>query len=362
MATIPSLRYYVYYTQQGTPPVIVPRSSVINTEGDIVFIGKNRLEYGEVFNENVLHLLENFAAPAISSTNETPNLSLVVPPLLAKPTKGQRWYNKTNNTVYIWNGVKWVSTESYEAVAGNSGVIFHGQQIPRPINAISGHIYEYSECTWSVSPFGFTDESRVIYMECYTDANGTLFMRYRNLGDLGATGGYANYQILGILDTDNHGVPPSTPNIPGLTPTPTPSPTTTPPVTGTATPSVTPTISRTPGNTPPASATPTVTPTLTPTLTPTATVSPTPTITPTVTPSVTPSRVPQWSQIEEDSILIPVSSGTGQPCDPQPNPTDCNGGALGSQVVLVSECFIGAGTIRRSTRTFECTLQDICHP
>lgn len=352
-------RYYIPYTLESLSPVIVGRSTIVDDVCDIVFIGKNRLEYGEVFNENVLHLLENFAAPSSPSNPDEPDLTTVVPNLLRNPTVGQTWYNSTNDVLYAWNGQQWLPTGGYDQAAGNSGVIFHGQQIPLPIGS-DGYPYSYDECTWVVSPFGFTDSNPVVYIDCYTNGNGEVFMHYLNQGDTAAKNGYVNYQILGIKNTSLHGVPPNTPNIPGLTPTPTPTPTmtVTPSVTPTMT--VTPTISRTPPNTRQPTPTPSTTLSNTPTPTVTRTVTPTPTVTPTITPTITPSRLPEWVAISVHVDIIPVENGTGLPCNVVPNPVECWGATIGDEQTIVTECFVGGDSAERITTTYRCTLQDIC--
>ena len=358
----PSLRYQVYYTTEDKTPIIVPRSSVVTDAGDVVFIGKNRLEYGEVFNTNTVHLLEHFAVDENPTTPDTPNLNSVIAPLLAEPTIGQIWYNKTRKVPYVWNGAYWISIERSDMVSGNSGVIFHGQQLPRPISESDGYTYPYTECSWVVSPFGFAETDRLSFLSCYTDSQARVNMQFRRVGAPGLTNGYATYQIIGIRNTINHGVPFPTPNVPGLTPTPTVTPTLTPTRTPMATLTMTPTRTRTPGPTRSATPTPTISSTATPQPTLTVTPTPTPTITPTITPTVTPSRIPQWSQIDEECELIAVEDATGEPCNPVPSQAGCSIGTIGTQVVLVSECFIGAGTVRRCTRTFVCTLQDVCYP
>lgn len=291
MSSNPSLRYQVYYTKEDKTPIIVPRSSVVTTSGDIVYIGKNRLEYGEVFNENVLHLLEHYAAPEDPNKAGFPLLSGVIAPLLSKPTVGQIWYNKTKGSPAVWNGISWIGFEQNDTVAGNSGVILHGQQLPRPVS-IDGYTYDYSECSWVVSPFGFSEPERIIFLSCYTDSVARVNMQYRRAGNPALLNGYATYQIIGIRDTKNHGVPFPTPNVPGLTPTPTLTPTVTPSKTPGVSPTVTPTVTRTPGQTRSATPTPTVTRTETPVPSISRTNTPTPTPTPTITATITPSLPP----------------------------------------------------------------------
>lgn len=291
MSSNPSLRYQVYYTKEDKTPIIVPRSSVVTTSGDIVYIGKNRLEYGEVFNENVLHLLEHYAAPEDPNKAGFPLLSGVIAPLLSKPTVGQIWYNKTKGSPAVWNGISWIGFEQNDTVSGNYGVVLHGQQLPRPVS-VDGYTYDYSECSWVVSPFGFSEPERIIFLSCYTDSQARVNMQYRRAGNPALLNGYATYQIIGIRDTKNHGVPFPTPNVPGLTPTPTVTPTVTPSRTPGVSPTVTPTVTRTPGQTRSATPTPTVTRTETPVPSISRTNTPTPTPTPTITATITPSLPP----------------------------------------------------------------------
>jgi hypothetical protein len=117
-------------------------------------------------------------------------------------------------------------------------------------------------------------------------------MQYRRAGMLGLINGYATYQIIGIRDSKNNGVPFPTPNVPGLTPTPTVTPTVTPSRTPGVSATVTPTVTRTPGQTRSATPTPTVTRTETPVPSISRTNTPTPTPTPTITATITPSLPP----------------------------------------------------------------------
>lgn len=69
----------------------------IDTETtDLIFIGRNYTGYGELFNENFVKLLENFAA--------------VSPP--SKPLEGQLWYDKSDGRLKVWNGTQFRSTDT----------------------------------------------------------------------------------------------------------------------------------------------------------------------------------------------------------------------------------------------------------
>lgn len=62
----------------------------------LTLVGKNYPGYGEIFNENIVHLLDNFAAPT--------------PP--RNPLTGQIWYNTSTNKLNVYNGSSFKDTVS----------------------------------------------------------------------------------------------------------------------------------------------------------------------------------------------------------------------------------------------------------
>lgn len=283
--------YRINYTDITKPSIFVPDEALISNVVDITLIGKSTMEYGEIFDDNVLHILENFAAYENPFNPGNPDSSQVLSPLLQQPTEGQFWYNKglkdlppSRGRMYYWDSNEWVPFSERDEFSGNSGIIVHGKQLPLP----SG-VSDYTECSWFVSPQYIEGQS--IYIECYTDANAMVYSRYRIVGSTTLINSMANYIILGVKNSKNNGIVfplPSIPAIPSPTPTPTATNTVTPTLTMTST--VTPTSSPVIG----ASVTPTSTPTATPTATTTAAVTSTPaathTRTPTPTPTITPSK------------------------------------------------------------------------
>jgi hypothetical protein len=265
--------YIIKYTDIDKPSIFINNEELNTSILDITLIGKATMEYGEEFDENVLHVLENFASEEDPNNPGNPDPTQTLLELLERPTEGELWYNKTTKILYVWNGVKWKELANKSNFAANSGIIAHGQQIPLPVSE-DGYVFTYPECSWFVSPQYW--DSTVNYIECYTDSNGTVYARYRPLGQSALINGLANYVILGTKGTTNHGIPFPLPSLP-VAPSPTPTPT--------LSPSITPT------GTPVAGASPTPTRTVTPTPTPSATVTMTPTLTttPTITPSVTPT-------------------------------------------------------------------------
>jgi hypothetical protein len=126
-----------------------------NTQTGLTLIGRNYISYGEIQNENFIHLLENFAAntnPAVTrgalsplrgtlwydtstgvmrvydSTNWYPvsqRVSSDTDPVTYGYSVGQgdQWYNTTTKQLSNWNGTSWdLVGPAYTAQQGKSGV------------------------------------------------------------------------------------------------------------------------------------------------------------------------------------------------------------------------------------------------
>lgn len=71
----------------------------------LTLIGKNYAGYGEILNENLVHLLENFASPNSGAASGPPN-----------PLAGQLWWDTTNNILRVYSGTSWkISTGATSA-------------------------------------------------------------------------------------------------------------------------------------------------------------------------------------------------------------------------------------------------------
>lgn len=289
--------YNINYTDSSKDAIEVRRNSILKNKLDVAIVGKNRLEYGEDFNENILHILENFSCPENELSPGIPDLTKTNENALEHPTDGQFWYNETQEKIFFYDQSEstWVPLSNLDNVAGNFGFIYDGQQLPNPVHPITGYVFPYDECSWHVSPAfipAFAD-----HYQCYTDGEALVTMKYRASGTSVLTPSYAFYQIIGIKDNNNLGVILPTPVPPTPTPnaTTTPNPSTTPTMTATPTISLTPSASAIIGASPTPTRTPTPTPTRTPTRTPAAGVTPTPTSSSTPAPSPTRTRTPNPS-------------------------------------------------------------------
>ena len=82
--------YTIDYSQSSKTAIVV-NDGTIDTSTSIGLIGKNYTRFGEILNENMLHLLENFAN-ATAPTN---------------PTEGQLWYDTANSQLKIYDNGVW---------------------------------------------------------------------------------------------------------------------------------------------------------------------------------------------------------------------------------------------------------------
>lgn len=294
--------YVIKYTDTAKGTITITKSSLVTNLIDIALVGKSRLDYGEAFNENVLHLLENFSAPELSGSPGNPDTSVTFGTLLTNPVQGQKWWNSTVKRLFVFSDGVWLAQARGSDVAGNWGTISNGGFIPRPVGS-DGYVFPYNECSFVVSPHSYTSTAgssnlpsdiEVDYMRCFVEANGKVTMEFRYRGESSLRSGYANYQIIGIRGEANAAFMAVTPY---AVPAPTPG------VSATLTPTPTPTPTGTPANTP----APSVTPASTVGVTPTRTVTPTPTITVTrtVTPTPTPTNSPSPSAAAPPCYSLP---------------------------------------------------------
>jgi hypothetical protein len=126
----------------------------LNTDTSIGLVGRNYVGYGEIQNENFLHLLENFASSG--------------PP--AKAIAGQLWFNTTqkilnvyDSTIKSWSPVGSASISQTEPVSPNHGQIW--------FDSTSNQLKVYTGSVWvvvgpeSIANFGETKAKSISILD-----------------------------------------------------------------------------------------------------------------------------------------------------------------------------------------------------
>jgi hypothetical protein len=94
---------YLLILSDGTFDQKIEGDAIVFDHG-LTFTGRGVTSYGEVRNENILHMVENFA-----------NVSAPTNPLT-----GQLWYDTGSGTLLVWNGGSWTSVTSDNYVVGGT--------------------------------------------------------------------------------------------------------------------------------------------------------------------------------------------------------------------------------------------------
>jgi hypothetical protein len=195
--------YVINQTDSGKDPILVSSKTVDQSSFPIALFGRQKLEYGELMNENILHLLENFACPEDSNNPCNPDIERALDFTLGNPVEGQLWYNSTDKLMYLRGANQWLPLTLEGEIAANFGSIAHGEQLPLPISS-SGYVYSYDECAWIVGPRYYPET--ISNMVCTTDPiDSTVDHRYTYLSNGLEVTGIVNYMIVAIRDNVNLG-------------------------------------------------------------------------------------------------------------------------------------------------------------
>lgn len=100
------------------PTSEVPDTSATEIHTSLVLPGMGLVQYGQRINEDLVHLLENFAGKT--------------PPY--RPTIGQQWYDYPKKTMKVWDGTNWTAIGGDGAVAS----VYEYNLLATLINSVIG--------------------------------------------------------------------------------------------------------------------------------------------------------------------------------------------------------------------------------
>lgn len=200
------MTYYIKHTEKNVskPDIDIPENS-LNVETDITLFGRKKLEYGQDMNTNLLRILENFACPEDPMNVGWPHVNIAGTVsdtnkrVLSTPSAGQLWFNKTANSMYIFDGIRWIRIAKSDDIAFNWGTLYDGEYIPIP-DSSTGHPFSLGDCTWIASMnTGVLADST----ECFIDSAGLLTATYTTGGSIVST--YASVLVVAIRGNINMG-------------------------------------------------------------------------------------------------------------------------------------------------------------
>ena len=136
---------YIINKRDGTQITTVLEGTTDTTATSLTLVGQNYIGWGEIFQENLVHLMENFARSALPANalvgqlwfdTTAKRLNVLVEedlwrPLVtsvvntnapASPNVGDFWYDTTRRQVRVWNSTAWqIVGPVYTATQGPTG-------------------------------------------------------------------------------------------------------------------------------------------------------------------------------------------------------------------------------------------------
>jgi microcystin-dependent protein len=109
------MSYTIQFTDSAEKNPIVVEDQTINNDTSLQLPGKGSVGYGTAIATNLVHLLENFAAPTEPD----------------RPVEGQLWYNNNTEQLLVYDGTVWVP----------SGGLKKSTTQPDAVNSLTGDLW-----------------------------------------------------------------------------------------------------------------------------------------------------------------------------------------------------------------------------
>lgn len=143
------MAYFIFKNSDNvTPFAVINEQTFDTTSASLTFIGRRRVDYGQVQNQNFLSLLENFAKSSAPTNPITGQLwydtsqeylkvfdgstfvkvanTIVDTVAPSSPSAGQFWFDTAIQKLKMWNGSAWliIGPSTDEAIAYS--IVFGG--------------------------------------------------------------------------------------------------------------------------------------------------------------------------------------------------------------------------------------------
>lgn len=157
---------YLVNQTNGTLLATVLDGAVDRTHAGIALIGKQVTNYGEIQNENIVRLAENF------SNSTSPSA----------PLEGQIWWDSTANTMQVFDGVNWRPLTGFSSAASAPANPYVSDQWWDSVNQ-QYRIYTGSEWVLVGPQYSVLDSKSGAFVDNVWDTNGvkhTIVTVYHN--------------------------------------------------------------------------------------------------------------------------------------------------------------------------------------
>jgi hypothetical protein len=143
----------------------VPDGQTVSSYGGLTLIGKKYPGFGTLYNNNLIHIVENFA-------NANPPVN---------PFVGQLWYDTSSNTISFWDGVEF---NTIGVITSSDSAPVHPTEGDEWFNSVSNQLYVWNGNNWVlIGPPGASgggseglivnsitvDGNKIYYLELYAD-------------------------------------------------------------------------------------------------------------------------------------------------------------------------------------------------
>lgn len=226
---------YILNKSNGNVLGTINDNTIVNNLASISFVGRSTMRFGEVQQENILHMLENFASSSAPSypilgqlwydltssklkicINESPvtwkNLNFInfgaVPP--ASPEDGELYFNTTVGALYAYNGATWTKigpddpsiTKTVSTLTTNTGSPTATVNIPFDDN--SSYLVNFKVVARDVTTKS-NNASFIVNLNAYrANSSNVIIVGAENIETISKSAGVAeNWEVEVSIDTTN---------------------------------------------------------------------------------------------------------------------------------------------------------------